>query len=635
MAVKYSSYSMKKRLTALCVLVAFFVCGITFRIFYLQVLNNKFYVKKGLTEWLRDLPLSASRGLITDRNGVVLASSYTTYDVYVKSADVKDAEAVSKVLAEKLELEYDSLYEKISKKNQSEIKIKTCIEKSVVQEILKDYQSGISFTVNTSRNYAYDEMLCQILGFVGSDNVGQTGLEGFYNTYLSGSDGLKLVEADLKGMTLENSITYYENPINGLNLALTIDFQIQNIVEQRLKQAMLETCAKSVSCMVTDPSSGEILAVCTLPSYNLNDIPREDMSALNSLSRASTITDTFEPGSTFKAIVTAIALEEGVTVKTDHFYCGGFRIINGVTIRCSRRTGHGSQSLEKGLMNSCNCVFMDLIQKIGLRKFYDYLNRLGFTGVLGVDFPGEVSAVLMPESLVTAPDLARMGFGQTIALSPLHMMVGVSAVINGGYVFQPHFIKTITTETGQNVYFRNKTVKDNVFSAETSKIMREMLFSVVDSGGGRYAKVEGYDIIGGKTGTAQKYENNAIAEGKYIASFIGFAPYDDPRYLVYVVVDEPQGAYYGGVVAAPIASDIFKGVFENDAEINKSLMPNQNPKNIELDTLIGMTLTNAASYLKSKGLDYLVQGTGDYVTSQIPAPGVMVAEGDIVLLKFE
>lgn len=635
MAVKYSSYSMGKRLTALCVLVAFFVCGITFRIFYLQILNNEKYVKKGLTQWLRDLPLSASRGLITDRNGVVLASSYTTYDIYVKSADVKDVQAVSKVLAENLGLDYNDLYEKISKKNQSEIKIKTNIEKQVVQNILQDYQSGISFTVNTNRNYAYNEMLCQILGFVGSDNVGQTGLESFYNTYLSGSDGLKLVEADLKGTTLNDSITYYENPINGLNLALTIDFKIQNIVENRLKQAMLETGAKSVSCMVTDPNNGEILAVCTLPSYNLNEIPREDISALNSLSRASTITDTFEPGSTFKAIVTAIALEEGVTVRTNHFYCGGFRIINGVTIRCSRRSGHGSQSLEKGLMNSCNCVFMDLIQKIGLRKFYDYLNRLGFTGSLGIDFPGEVSAVLMPESLVTAPDLARMGFGQTIALSPLHMMVGVSAVINGGYVYQPHFIKNITTETGLNVYTRNVTMKEHIFSPETSKTMREMLFSVVDSGGGRYAKVEGYDIIGGKTGTAQKYENNAIAEGKYIASFIGFAPYDKPKYLVYVVVDEPQGAYYGGVVAAPIASDIFKGIFENDSEINPSLMPNQNPKNIELETMIGMSLTNAACYLKSKGLDYLVQGTGDYVTSQIPAPGVMVAEGDIVLLKFE
>lgn len=635
MAVKYSSYSMKKRLLALCVLVAFFVCGITARIFYLQVLNNDYYIKKGLTEWLRDLPLSANRGMITDRNGVVLASSHTTYDVYVKSADVEDAGSVSKVLAESLSLDYEDIYQKISKKSQSEIKIKTNIEKELVQQILKNYQNGICFTINTNRNYAYDEMLCQILGFVGSDNVGKTGIESFYNTYLAGSDGLKLVEADLKGTTLADSVTYYENPINGLNLTLTIDFKIQEIVENRLKQAMLETGAKSVSCMVTDPGSGEILAVCTLPSYNLNDIPRDDISKLNLLSRAATITDTFEPGSTFKAIVTAIALEEGVTVKTDHFYCGGFRIINGVTIRCSRRTGHGSQSLEKGLMNSCNCVFMDLIQKIGLRKFYDYLNKLGFSGSLGIDFPGEVSAVLMPESLVTAPDLARMGFGQTISLSSLHMMVGVGSVINGGYVYQPHFIKDIHTETGQLIYSRSATIKENIFSPETSRIMREMMFSVVDKGGGRYAKVDGYDIIGGKTGTAQKYENNAIAEGKYIASFIGFAPIEKPKYLVYVTVDEPQGAYYGGIVAAPVAGDIFKQIFESDKDINENLLGNQNAKNIELDTLIGMTLTSAAGYLKEKGLDYLIQGNGDYVSSQIPAPGVMVAEGDIVLLKFE
>lgn len=635
MAIKYSSYSMKKRLLALIVLVAFFVCGITARIFYLQVVKNNYYVKKGLTQWLRDLPLKASRGEITDRNGVVLASSYTTYDVYVKSADLKDVEAVSRVLADTLNLDYNELYEKISKKSQSEIKIESGVDKDTIEKILNNYQDGISFTLNTGRNYSYDEMLCQILGFVGSDNIGQTGLESYYNTYLAGSDGVKLSEADLKGTTLDNSTTYYENAINGLNLSLTIDFKIQKIIEKRLSQAMLETGAKSVSCMVTDPRTGEILAVCTLPSYNLNDIPRDDMSALNSLSRAKTITDTFEPGSTFKAIVTAIALEEGVTFKTDHFYCGGFRIINGVTIRCSRRTGHGSQSLEKGLMNSCNCVFMDLIQKIGLKKFYDYLNKLGFNGSLGIDFPGEISAVLMPESLVTAPDLARMGFGQTIAVSSIQMMTGVSAVINGGFVYQPHFIKNITTETGQVVYERKSTIKDNVFSEETSKIMRDMMFSVVDKGGGKYAKVEGYDIIGGKTGTAQKYENNAIAEGKYIASFIGFAPYDDPKYLVYVTVDEPQGAYYGGIVSAPIAGDIFRGIFENDPEINKKLQINQNQKNIEFDTLIGMTLTNAVGYLKGKGLDYLVQGNGDYVTSQIPAPGVMVAEGDIVLLKFE
>ncbi len=633
MAVKYSSYSMFKRLLALCVLVAFFAFIIISRIFYLQIWSGYSYVEKGLTQWLRDLPLTASRGTITDRNGVVLASSHTTYDVYVRPADVGDFGEVSRVLSQCLNLDYNTIYEKISGKSASEIRIKSDVEKDVIQNILKEYVDGILITTNTERDYLYDEMLCQILGFVGGDNVGQTGIEAFYNTYLTGTDGVKLVEADLKGTTLNNSVTYYENPINGLNLSLTIDFQIQKIVEEQLALAMQNTGAKSVSCMVTDPSTGEILSVCSLPSYDLNNIPRDDMGLLNKLSRASTIVDTFEPGSTFKAIVTAIALEEGVAVRTNHYYCGGFRIINGVKIHCSRRSGHGSQSLEKGLMNSCNCVFMDLIEKIGLRKFYDYLNKLGYTGQIGVDFPGEVSAILMPESLVTAPDLARMGFGQTIAISPLQMMTGFGAVVNGGVVYKPHFIKNITTEAGNVVYTRNKCVYQNIFSEQTSKTMREMLFSVVDGGGGRYAKVEGYPIIGGKTGTAQKYENNAIAQGKYIASFIGFAPYDDPKYVVYVIVDEPQGAYYGGVVAAPVASAIFDNIFKLDASITKS--EEENLQRVELDTYIGLTLTQASSKLTSMGLQYLVQGDGDYVTGQIPAPGASVSEGDIVLLKFE
>ncbi|MBR7172260.1 MAG: hypothetical protein IKD36_00475 [Clostridia bacterium] len=635
MAVKYSLYSMKQRLLALFVLVTFFACGITFRIFYLQVLNSLSYIEKGMTQWLRDLPLVASRGTITDRNGVVLASSHTTYDVYVRPADIENVETVAKILSENLNLDYEKTYEKVSKKNQSEIKIATGIEKKDVQKILQNYQKGIMFASNTKRDYVYDEMLCQVLGFVGGDNVGQTGIESFYNTYLAGTNGVSLVESDLKGSSLENAVTYYEDAINGLNLTLTIDFKIQKIVEERLKRAMNETGAKSVSCMVASPKTGEILSVCTLPSYNLNDIPREDMSALNRLSRASTIVDTLEPGSTFKAIVAAIAIEEGLAGKGSYFYCGGFRLINGVKINCSRRSGHGSQSLEQGLMNSCNCVFMDLIQRIGLKKFYDYLNRLGFSGSLGIDFPGEVAAVLMPQSLVTAPDLARMGFGQTIALSPLHMVTGFSSVINGGVVYQPNFIKQIKTETGKVVYSRTATIHENIFSENTSRLMREMLFSVVFKGGGRYAAVEGYPIIGGKTGTAQKYENNAIAQGKYIASFIGFAPYDDPKYVVYVIVDEPQGAYYGGVVAAPIASDIFKGVFEGDSEINKKDGVQERVENIELDTLIGMTLTQSAGYLQGKGIQYLVQGDGDYVTSQVPAPGAMLAEGDIVLLKFE
>lgn len=632
MAIKYSVYSMKKRLLALSMLVIFFAVIILSRLFFLQVTNSYDYIQKGLTEWLRDLPLTATRGTITDRNGVVLASSYTTYDVYVRPADVDDFEKVALVLSRELNLDFNELYEKISTSKLSEIKIKKDIEKQDVQRILTDFQQGIFFTTNTERNYSYDNMLCQILGFVGYDNEGLGGLEAYYNSYLEGIDGVTLVEADLKGNTLDSSLTYYEDAISGLNLELTIDFRLQNEVEQILARAMQNTGAKSATVVVTNPKSGEILACSTLPSYNLNDVPKIDLTLLNSTSRATAIVDTFEPGSTFKAIVTAIALEEGLTSKHHYYYCGGFRVVNGVTIRCSRRSGHGSQSLEQGLMNSCNCVFMDIIAKIGVEKFYDYLDRFGFTSGIGIDFPGEALAVLMPMPSVTDADLARMGFGQTIAISAMQMMTGFSAVINGGKIVSPHFLKKIYSGDGNVVYSRGVTVKEQIFSENTSSTMREMLFSVVSKGGGRYAKVDGYDIIGGKTGTAQKYENGKIAQGKYIASFIGFAPYDNPEYLVYVIIDEPQGAYYGGVVAAPVASEIFSKIFEmNNYELNDT----EEKRKFTLSSQIGLTLTNAVSNLASLGLQYLIQGDGDYVTGQIPAPGTEVKEGDVVLLIFD
>ena len=631
MAIKYSLYSMKQRLLALSMLVIFFAVCVISRLFFLQVSNSDDFVKRGLTQWLRDLPLTATRGSITDRNGVLLASSYTTYDVYVRPADVENFENVSRILSEKLSLDKKEIYENITKSKYGEIRIAKDIEKNVVQEILQDFDEGIFFTSNTERNYAYDEMLCQILGIVGYDNSGLSGLESYYDSYLSGIDGVSLVETDLKGDSLADSITYYEDAINGLNLELTIDFRIQNIVQKILKKAMNETGAKSATVLVTNPQNGEILAHSTLPSYNLNDVPKDNMDLFNSLSRASAIVDTFEPGSTFKAIVTAIALEEKLISKHNYFYCGGYRIINGVTIRCARRSGHGSQSLEQGLMNSCNCVFMDLISKIGVKKFYEYLDRFGFTSSIGIDFPGEVTAVLMPLPSVTDADLARMGFGQTIAISAMHMMTGFSAVINGGRVVSPHFIKRIYS-SNLDVYKRNLTQKEQIFSENTSKTMQEMLFSVVSKGGGKYAKVDGFDIIGGKTGTAQKYENGKIAQGKYIASFIGFAPYDNPEYLVYVIIDEPIGAYYGGVVAAPVASEIFSEIFKIK---NYDCITNEDENYFKLETFIGMSLTQSASKMNAMNLQYLIQGDGEYVTGQIPAPGVDVREGDVVLLIFD
>ena len=632
MAIKYSTYSMKQRLLAIISLVIFFAVCVTSRLFFLQIVKSNDYIKKGLTQWLRDLPLTAMRGSITDRNGVVLASSYTTYDVYVRPADVENFEKVAKILSEKLNLNRDDIYEKITKSNYGEVRIAKDIEKKVVQLILQNFEEGIFFASNTERNYVYDQMLCQILGFVGYDNDGLSGLESYYNSYLTGIDGVSLVETDLRGDSIPNSVTYYEDAIDGLNLELTIDFRIQNVVEKVLKKTILETGAKSASVVVTNPQNGDILACSTYPSYNLNEIPKDNMELFNSLSRAVPIVDTFEPGSTFKAIVTAIALEEGLVSKHNYFYCGGYRIVNGVTIRCARRSGHGSQSLEQGLMNSCNCVFMDLISKIGVKKFYDYLDRFGFTSSIGIDFPGETCAVLMPMPSVTDADLARMGFGQTIAISAMQMMTGFSAVINGGRVVSPHFIKKIYSNDNVVVYNRKNIIKDEIFSGKTSELMRQMLFSVVSKGGGKYAKVEGFDIIGGKTGTAQKYENGKIAQGKYIASFIGFAPYDNPEYLIYVIVDEPKGAYYGGVVSAPVAGEIFSEIFKMNKYEEIAI---EEKKKFTLDTFIGMTLTQSASKLSEMNFQYLTQGEGDYVTGQIPAPGTEVQEGDIVLLIFD
>lgn len=631
--VKYSIYSMFKRTSALIMLIVFFICVLFGRLFYLQVLNGNSFVERGLSQWLRDLPLTAQRGQIVDRNGVVLASSYTTYDVYVRPSDIKNAQGVASLLSRVLDIDYEEILSKTTNKSYSEIKIAKDIEKTKVEQILAEFETGIFFTTNTERNYTYENMLCQVLGFVGGDNQGKSGLEAYYNSYLSGIDGVSLVEADLKGTTLDDSITYYEAPIDGLNLTLTIDFRIQEAVEKIMAETINNTAAKSVSCIVQNPKTGELLAVCSLPSYNLNDIPNDDIDLLNKLSRATTIVDTFEPGSTFKAIVTAIALEEGVTTKHSYFYCGGYRMINGVKIRCSRRSGHGSQSLEKGLMNSCNCVFMDLIAKIGLEKFYDYLDKLGISSGLGIDFYGETFAVLMDKSAVTAADLARMGFGQTIALSALQMTTSFSAVINGGNLYTPHFIKNIFQTGGNILYTRETTLKNKVFSEETSEIMRNMLFSVVDKGGGRYAKVDGYPLILGKTGTAQKYQNGAIAQGKYIASFIGASPYYDPEFVVYVIVDEPQGAYYGGVVAAPVASKVFARIFEITNQSKQET--NANEKTFAMPSFIGKTITEAASLAASLGLQYLVQGDGDYVTNQVVAPDAQVKVGDIVVLIFE
>jgi len=636
MEIKYTSYSIKKRLLAMIILVTFFLCALVVRLLVLQVINGENLTSKAYEEWLRDLPLTASRGEILDRNGANIASSYTTYDIYVRPVDIKDPLSVTKLISDATAEDFDKIYEKVSKKGMSEVLIVKSVEKKVVQSILSSYEDGIFFTEDTQRVYTYGDLLTQILGFVSSDGNGQSGLEAEYNKYLKGVNGKSMVESDLKGTTLDTSLSYFLPSIDGLDITLTIDLQIQKAVEKIVAQAQLNSGAKSASAIVMDPQTGELLAIATKPSYNLNEVPRDDIETLLKLSKATTITDAYEPGSTFKIITTAIAMNEGLTGVYDYFYCSGFRIVNGVKINCHRRTGHGSQSLGKGLSNSCNCVFMELIRRIGLEKFYKYLEYFGISTGYNLDFPGEGKGVLMPKALVTDGDLFRMGFGQSVALTPLALITSVSACINGGKLMQPHFVTKISTNTGDVVYQKQPTEIRQVLSPSVSAGLNGLLGEVVRSGGGKHAKVLGYDI-GGKTGTAQKYENGKIAEGKYVASFIGFYPVEKPTYSVLVVIDEPAGAYYGGVVAAPIAKQIFEQIFklkETPKKENAEEEEKLNSASIELPSFVGLTLTEAVSKISALGLQYLTMGTGSYVKDQIASPGAFVSEGDIVLLMF-
>ena len=637
MQIKYTASSLKKRITALSFCAVFLLSLIVARLFYLQILGGTNLQARGLSQWLRDLPITAKRGTIYDRNGVALASSYTSYDCYVRKADMQNEQAVAQAIASATDLTSEEIIQKIDKYNYSEILIEKQLSKEQVQKVLASYQDGIFFTATTTRSYNYDNLLCQILGFLSSDGDGQSGIEMQYNSYLKGIDGVSLVETDIRGKTLDNSLTYCIDSIDGLDIHLTIDFLIQQKVEQILLDAKNNTGAKNLSALVMNPQTGEIISICTQPGFNLNSIDRNDMQTLNELSRSSMIADTYEPGSTFKVIVTAIALNEGLTSREHYYYCGGARIINGVRIKCSRRSGHGSQTLQQGLNNSCNCVFMDLISQIGFKKFYWYLRELGLTKTYGLDFPGETKAVLMPEEMATDADLARMGFGQTIAISGLELVNSICACINGGNVMQPYLVKDIQKNTGEIIYQKQATILKKVFKPSVSKLLNTMLEEVVSKGSGRHARIDGYNIAG-KTGTAQKYENGAIAQGKYIASFVGYYPADKPEYIVLVTVDEPQGAYYGGIVAGPVAQQIFEAIITlrfSEQQANEAYLYSQKEATIEIPSVIGKTLAEAGSMLASQKLQYLVSGDGTKVASQIAAPGTQAKEGDIVLLIME
>ncbi len=632
---QYTNLSLQKRLLAIIMAITFLFLALFARLGYVQLIKGKELTAKAYEQWMRDLPLTAERGSIYDRNGISLVKSQTVFSVYVRPNAVTDAGAVSSVLSEILNLDYNKIYDKITQTKVSEVTIKTKVDFDSGKEIASKLLDGVYLSTNIERNYIYDSLLCQVLGFISSDNYGQSGLEAVYNNYLKGTDGKVLTDTDIYGKEINNTYSKYLEPIAGLNLQLTVDYFIQASVEKTVKSAQEATQAKSVSCMVIDPLSGEILASAITPSYDLNSPPRNNAAELTALSRNSLIMDAFEPGSIFKVFALSYCIENHLFDENHLFYCPGYRIIDGQKIKCWKTKGHGSQTLMEGVANSCNCVFMDIANKMGLDNFYDALSLFGYGSKTGVDFLSESSGIIMNKNNVKTVDLVRMGFGQAIAVTPIQILTATASMINGGNLNKPTFLKRIFDNNNEIISENYVITKNKTISKETSSIVRTYLENVVKNGGGKNAYIDGYKI-GGKTGTAQKYENGGIARGKYISSFIGYLAEENPEYLLLFIVDEPQGAYYGSVVAAPYAHDIFNDIIKiKNIPPDSNLIDTESQEFITVPDIEGLSYFEAVDALINEGLTFEVAGEGDIVNYQFPVAGTKVSKKSVVYIEME
>lgn len=620
----------RKRLLYAWASVVFFFFVLIGRLACLQIKEGETYSAKAAEQWYRDLPLAAKRGVIYDRTGSAIADNQTVYTVYVRPGSVTEPERVAEVLSDELGADKAKLEEKIRLRAVSEITVKKNVDAVTGKKLINLGLDGVYFSADNKRCYAYPEFLAQVVGFTDADNVGQNGLEGYYDKYIKGIAGSELVQSDNGGKEIAAKERFYIPPVKGANVYTSLDINIQAYCEQAVYAATEEWKAKGATVAVMRANDGGIVAMAQSPSYSLDDLPRDDVEKLNAYSKNKMIVDVYEPGSTFKIFTTAIAIENGVVNDNSRFFCAGHRMVDGQRIRCWRSRGHGSQNLAEGVKNSCNCVFMDLALRLGTDKLYAGLKSFGFGAKTGVDFFGESSGLMMNSTKVKSVDLARIGFGQAIAVTPVQMLVGVCEAVNGGKKVSPHFVEKIAYDDGKTLYeFSSPDIR--IIGERTSAEMRTLLENVVKEGSGKKASVTGYRI-GGKTGTAQKYENGHIAAGKYVSSFVGFAPADNPEYVILMTVDEPSsGAYYGSIVAAPYVGDIFSKIFAYE-----QIAPTADAEKIEyinMPELTDKSVDYALNELKKLGLYVECAGDGDTVISTLPLSETKVKKGDVVLIR--
>ena len=631
-----SLYPIRRKLLIVFISITFFFCAVIGRFGYLQLVDGRNLQEKALSQWTRDLPLRAERGKILDTNGELLAGTSTLYTLYVRPRSINDVSALCKLIAPIIDVKYDILLNKIQGKKVSEITIAKKLTKDQMLKISDMNISGVYFSEDTLRYYPYGNFMTQILGYTNVDGEGQEGLESYLDKYLSGVDGILLTESDLTGLELENSKLSYIPAISGLNVTLTVDRYIQQYAEQIVYDALFDHKAQSASCIVMNAKTGAILAMANAPGFDLNNPPRNEVTTLFSNMKNKTITDVYEPGSTFKILTAAIALNEGKVTPSSTFFDPGYRIVDGQRIKCWKTIGHGSQTFAEGVQNSCNSVFMDIALKVGATKTYEYYSKFGLTQKTGIDMRGESSSIMIPLNSVKNVDLARMGFGHAIAVTPLQLVSAAASCVNGGNLLTPYICEKITDKDGKEIFSATPKIKDKVISTETSSTLACLLESVVSKGSGKHAFVNGYSI-GGKTGTAQKYKDGKIAQGAYVSSFLGFAPVENPEYVVFLSVNEPStGVYYGSLVAAPYVGKLFSNIFAHySIEPNPILMDEDYDKYFAMPNLLGKEYKEAKSILDEYDLEYECESVLGRVTMQIPEAGSMINKYTVAYIKTE
>lgn len=540
-------------------------CVLACRLFYLMVISSEELSERARDVEQRERSIKAARGIIYDRNGVVLADNQPVCTISVIYSQVSEPEKVIKLLSEKLSMDEDEVRRKVEKVSSRE-KIKSNVPKETADEIREAGLSGVKVDEDYRRYYPYGNLASKVLGFTGSDNQGILGLESRYDSVLKGTDGTILTLTDFQGIEIESAAEERVEPVQGDSLYLSLDYTMQSFAQQAAEKVLKEKQAKSVSVILMNPQNGEIYAMVNVPEYDLNK-PYELLSVyesgeesendkLNNMWRNPLISDSYEPGSTFKIVTATAALEEGKVSLSDTFHCPGYKIVEDRKIRCHKTQGHGTETFKEGVMNSCNPVFMEIGARVGAKTMLEYYKKLGLYEKTGVDLPGEAGSIMHKLENIGAVELATMSFGQSIQITPLQLLRAVSAVVNGGTLVTPHFaVRTENSVTGEITEFTYET-KGGRVTERTSETMRSLLEAVVSEGTGKNAQVEGYQV-GGKTATSEKLPRGT---GKYISSFLGFAPADHPEIMGLVLIDEPVGVYYGGTIAAPVMAEIFQNI---------------------------------------------------------------------------